>query len=131
MFQQQKQTAITSALVGSVDVISEWEERVAGQADVVQLLDPVFALLCGQQLRRLFERRIELLHTHLVADSAGRVHVDVVALLGTFDALLELHVDHARMLSDPPVVRFLAGQSGAVNSDLGRKLNLISMEIPS
>ena len=102
----------------SVDVVSEWEERITRQANVVQLPDPILSFLRSQQLRHLFERRIKLLDAHLLADSASRVNVDIVALLGPLYALLEFQVDHTRMLSDPPVVRFLAGQSGAMNSGL-------------
>ena len=109
-----------AALPRAVDVIREREERIAGTRHAIEPPRVLHALL-GAKRRGylpLLEQALPLRLLAALEDLPTDEEVDRVGLFGTLDALLERQREHARMVPQPPVVRFGARESRAVDARL-------------
>ena len=103
-----------------MDVIREREECVAGTRQAIELPCVFRALLGGKRcgylpfLEQALPLRLLSALEHLPTDK----EVDRVGLFGTLDALFERQREDARMVAQPPVVRFGARESRAVDARL-------------
>lgn len=109
-----------AALPRAMDVIREREERIARTRYAIEP-PRVFRALLGAKRRGylpLLKQAFPLRLLAALEDLPTDEEVDRVRLFGTLDALLEWHREHARMVPQPPVVRFGARESRAVDARL-------------
>lgn len=102
----------------AVDIVREREERVARARDATELLRVFRALGLRQRLRDRLEEALPLLALAALEQLAADEEVDRVRLLCALDALLEGQREHARVVAQPPEVRFVACETRAVDARL-------------
>lgn len=107
----------------AVNVVREGEESIASADDVLELFCVLGTFFRAQWCGNLFEDGFPLLAL-LSTSHGGTLHrafdekVDGVALLRTLRALFEGQRENAGMLTQPPVVRLVAGETSAVDARL-------------
>ena len=109
---------LDAGLEGALHVVAEGEEGVGADSYVVQLGDPFFLFFTGQHFRLDLERLLpDALRQDVLIFVRG-IHVNGVVPIGAADAVHELETQHLGMLPQPPVVRLVACQTGAVDAAL-------------
>lgn len=108
------------ASLGSVDVVREGEEGIARAHDTLELLGVLLLLLGGERLRDSLKERLPLSPLSSLGGErlAGDEEVDRVGLVGSLGTLLERQGEDSRVVTEPPVVGLVTGETGAVNSGL-------------
>lgn len=104
------------ALPGPVYIVGEREERVASARHAVQLRGPLFLLFRRQRRGDGLEKRLPLLLLATFQLFTTDVQVDGISLLGALDSFLEGQRQHARMVSEPPIVGLGTCESSTVNA---------------
>lgn len=102
----------------TMNIVGEWEERVARARDAAQLLCVRRLLFLGEGLRNAVEQTLPLLLLSAFEYLSTNEEVDPVCLLGTLDALLERKSKYSRMVAEPPEVRFVSCEARAVDTRL-------------
>ena len=107
-----------AALVGTLDVVAEWEEGIATQCHTLVLGEPLTTLFCGERLWLLGEEHLPSTVAQHVFPLVRDIHVDGVVAVGATYAWLEGKRHHLRALPHPPCVGLAASQTGAVDTAL-------------
>ena len=103
---------------GTLHVVAKGEEGVGAHGHAGHLGDPVLFLLLGEHVGLYLEGVLpHALGQHVVV-LLGDVQVDGVVPVGAADAVHELEAQHLRVLAQPPDVRLVARQPGAVDAAL-------------
>jgi DNA helicase HerA-like ATPase len=103
-----------------VNVVREGEEGVGRTSDTLELVHVSLLFLLGKRSRDFVEQAVPLrLLTGVGLESlSSDEEIDSVGLVSTLGSLLERKSEHTRVVTQPPVVSLLSGQSGTVNSGL-------------
>lgn len=107
-----------AALPRPVDIISKGEECVARARHTIQPSRPYLSLFLGQRRRHSLELGFPLRLFPTLEDFPTHEQVDRVCLLGTLHAMFEREREDARMMTEPPQVRFTSRKSSAVDTGL-------------
>ena len=107
-----------AALPCAMYVVPKREERIARTRHAVELPRMVRALLCAERRRDRLEEALPLCFLTALEHLASDEKVDRIRLVGTLDALLEREREDARVVAQPPIVRFGARESRAVDARL-------------
>lgn len=107
-----------SAFVCAVDIVREREESIAGTGHAFELGRPFLPLGVGEGFGDSLEQRLPMLLLSTLQDLPADVQVDGIGLLSTFDTALEWQGQSAGVVAQPPVVGFVAGKPGTVNTGL-------------
>src|SRR5712675_2276346 len=99
----------------AMHVIREREERVTGTRHAIELPRVVRALLRGERRRDFLEQALPLNLLAALEYLAPDEEVDRVRLVRALNPFLERQREHARVVSQPPVVRLGARKSCAVD----------------
>lgn len=107
-----------TTLVGTVDVVGEGEESVAGASNTIKLLSPFLLLLLCERLWYLFKQALPLSALTTLEDLSRDEEIDGVGLVSALDALLKWQSEDAGVVTEPPEVGFTSGKTCAVNAGL-------------
>ena len=107
-----------TATLRPVDVVWEWEERIAAARHAIELRQPIVPLLLAERLGYALEQRLPRCALATNKDFSTDEQVDCVGLVRALGAFLEGQREDARVVAKPPEVGFTAGKTGAVNTRL-------------
>ena len=102
----------------ALNVVAEWEERVAAHGNALKRRKPSRFLLTGEHLRLLREKLLPNTVAQHVVMLLTDVHVNGVVAVRTADALLKRQIQHLFMLTQIPDVRLVARKTRAVDAAL-------------
>ena len=105
-------------LTRTMDVIREWEEGIAGAGHAVQLPRMFRAFLCTERRRYLVEQALPVRLLATFQHFATNEKVYRIRLVRALDSFLERECEDARVMAQPPVVRFGACKPRAVDARL-------------
>ena len=109
---------VDAAAMSSFDVVAKGEESVAAEGYAVELSNPGFLFFPRKGLR--FFRK-EILPDTVSQDVfviVGDVDVDGIVPVRTADVVAEGQVQDFRVLTEPPDIGLITGQTGAVDAGL-------------
>ena len=107
-----------AASLGALDVVTEGEERVAAESYAAHGGEPCLLFLLGEGFGLLGEEEFPCAVAENIVVIVADVDVDGVVAVGAADVRLEGEIQNLLVLSEVPVVRLVAGESGAVDSRL-------------
>ena len=109
---------LNTTLVGTFNIVTEWEEGIATQTYIGVLCNPLFLFLACERLGLLCEEFLPFTigqHIHvIVAD----IDVDGVVAIGTTDIRQEGKCHYLGVLTQPPDISLAASQAGTVDTTL-------------
>ena len=102
----------------TMDVVREWEERIAGACHAIKLRRELLSFLIRQRGRYFLKLTFKLQLFTALEDFAAHKQVDRVRFFSAFDSLFEWECEHAGVMPEPPEVGFGACKSGTVDPGL-------------
>lgn len=107
-----------AALMSPFYIIAKWEESIRPQADTCILADPLFLFL-KRKHRRLFGKEIlPYSISKYIVMILTDVNINGIIAICTADMLYPRQCKHFWMLTQPPYVGFITGQTRAMNAAL-------------
>ena len=107
-----------ATLPRAMHVVWEWEEGVAGAGHAIELPRVVCTLLGAERRRDLVEQALPVRLFAALQHFAANKKVYRVCLVRALDSFLERECENARVVAQPPVVRFGAREPRAVDARL-------------
>ena len=104
--------------MGSLDVVREGEEGVRAQGHALHLVQPGPLFLSGKYRRFYLEDLLPCAFCQHIHVLFPNININGVVPVRSADAVYKLQAQYLGALAQPPVVRLLAGQSGAVYTGL-------------
>ena len=101
-----------------MDIIREREECVTRAGNAAELTCMVRALLRRERLRHALKHAFPLLTLAALEDFTANEEINRIRLLGALHSLLERQAQHARVVAQPPQIRFVTCETRAVNTRL-------------
>ena len=102
----------------TLNVISEREECVTAESNVLQLCNPSLFLFASQRFRFFGEEVFPYAVSQYIFIIIGDVNVDGVVAVGTTDAVFKRQSQNLRILAQPPDISLAACQTSAVYAGL-------------
>ena len=104
--------------MGTFYVVAKREESIASQSYTGITGNPFAFLFTGKRSRTLCEELLPDALGEYVFIVIADINVDGIVAIGTSDILHPWQLKHAGMLSEPPIVGFVAGKTCAMNAAL-------------
>ena len=102
----------------TLDVVAEREECIRADSDAGLLCNPRLLLLQRQNLRLDLEGLLPYALCQYVLILVGDIDINRIVAIRTADVVDKLQTEDLRMLTQAPVVRLVARQTGAVDAAL-------------
>ena len=109
---------LNTGLPGPLHVVPEGEEGVGAHGDAGHLGDPIFLFLLCQHIGLHFEGVLPHAFGQHVVVLVGDIDVDGVIPVRAADVVYELQPQNLGVLTQPPDIRLVARQTGAVDAAL-------------
>ena len=109
---------LNTALVSTLDVITEGEEGIATETYVGVLCQPLLHLLLGERFGTFGKELLPFAIAQNVLTLGTNVDINGIVAIGTTDTGNEGKVHHLGVLTKPPDVGLITCQTGAMNTAL-------------